>query len=134
MSHEHSPSVDLALSLATPQPLSRDRGHRVPETPSALPRAESSERRAFEDEYLGPVEELTQRFPLGEGVGIIVRWLLDPEEPEATLKHVRSLELEVEGSRVPLRRGQIDAVLSAMGLAEYVFETAEREELARRTC
>lgn len=135
MAQTYTPSVGLALSLATPVPLSWDAGSDPADAPSALPRPTSEERRERRDEYLGPITELIQRFPVGEGVWLRVHWLVNPQTPPRTPPNqVRQVELVMEGRRLPLRRGQMDALMTAMGLAEYVFDTAAREELARQTC
>lgn len=134
MAREHTPSIDLALSLATPVPLAADVGFDQADAPSALPPPTSVEHREHRDEYLGPITERIERFPIGEGVWLQVHWLVSPEAPQTTPKHVRHVELVVEGRGFPLRRGQIGVLMRAMGLAEYAFDTAVREELARHTC
>lgn len=134
MSREHTPSIDLALSLAIPVPLSADVGLDQADAPSALPPPTSVEHREHRDEYLGPITERIERFPMGEGVWLQVHWLERPQASRSMPKHVRHVELITESSRFPLRRGQIDVLMSAIGLAEYVFDAGVREELARNTC
>lgn len=134
MSREHTPSIDLALSLATPVPLAWDAESDPADAPSALPHPTSAEQRERQDEYLGPITELIQCFSVGDGVALQVHWQVDPQAPQMAPKHVRHVELVVEGRRLNLRRGQIGVLARAMGLADYVFETALREDLARHTC
>lgn len=134
MSNEHMPSIELALSLASPFPLSRESDDEGADAPSALPEPLTNERHETLEEGLGPVTELCQRYPAGADVSVQVHWLLDPRVEQAPRKHLRYVEVSVDGERLRLRRGQIDSMRSALEMAEYLFETQEREELGRRTC
>ena len=134
MNNEYTPSVELALSLATPLPVVTDRdGDDLP-APSGLPEPLCTELREGPDVTLGRVTELEERYPVGGDVSVQVDWLLQRRSDAADPEHLRVVELRVGGERLHLRRGQLPHLKQALEMAEYLFTTLEREELGRRTC
>ena len=131
---EHSPSIDLALSLATAEDAARGVDVLDASTPSGLAHPVCRERRSATEEALGPVVVSEQCFSVGGDVSLEVDWLVPSQEAAAPPEHLHYVDLKVGEERLRVRRGQLMSLRKALEMAEYLFEAQEREDLGRHTC